>query len=241
MLGTIVNVIAVLAGSTVGLLLNRGIPERIVKAVMLGIGLCTLYIGIDGCLSGNNPLITILSIAVGAIIGELIDIDRRVNQLGKWVETKFGGKKAQSSEESPEGSLNPRKGVSIAEGFVTASLLFCVGSMTIVGSLQSGLTGNHEMLFTKSLLDLISSIVFSASMGIGVMLASVFVLVFQGTITLLAQFAAPYLTDAVIAEMTCVGSLLIIGLGLNLLGITKLKIMNYIPAIFLPVLLCLFL
>lgn len=241
MLGTIVNVIAVLAGSTVGLLLNRGIPERVVKAVMLGIGLCTVYIGIDGCMNGSNTLVTILSIAIGAVIGELLDIDRRINQLGNWVERKFGKKKPETQEKISEGERLPRKGVSIAEGFVTASLLFCVGSMTIVGSLQSGLTGDHEMLFTKSLLDLISSIVFSASMGIGVMLSSIFVLVFQGSITLLAQFAAPFLNDAVIAEMTCVGSLLIIGLGLNLLGITKLKIMNYIPAIFLPVLLCLFL
>ena len=130
-------------------------------------------------------------------------------------------------------------GVSIAEGFVTASLMFCVGAMTIVGSLQSGLTGDHQMLFTKSMLDFVSSMIFASSLGLGVLFAAGFVLVFQGGITLLAGLAAPFLGDAVIAEMTCVGSVLIIGLGLNMLGLTKLKVMNYLPAIFLPILLCL--
>ena len=130
-------------------------------------------------------------------------------------------------------------GVSLAEGFVTASLLFCVGAMTIVGALQSGLTGDHQMLFTKSMLDFVSSMIFASSLGAGVLFASAFVLVFQGGITLLAGFVSPFLGEAVIAEMTCAGSVLIIGLGLNLLGLTRLKVMNYIPAIFLPVLLCL--
>ena len=130
--------------------------------------------------------------------------------------------------------------MTIAEGFVTASLLFCVGAMTIVGSLQAGLTGNNEMLFTKATLDGISSIIFSASLGIGVMLSAAFVFVFQGAIVLLAQAVEPFLSDAVIAEMTCVGSLLIVAIGLNILGITKLKVMNYMPAVFIPIVLCLF-
>ena len=129
---------------------------------------------------------------------------------------------------------------SVAKGFVTASLLFCVGAMTIVGSLESGISGNHEILFSKSLLDFISSIIFTASLGIGVMFSAAFVFVYQGAITVLAQFIGPFLGEIVIAEMTCAGSLLIIALGLNMLGITKLKVMNYIPAVFLPILLCLF-
>ncbi|MDY3954484.1 MAG: DUF554 domain-containing protein, partial [Anaerovoracaceae bacterium] len=127
---------------------------------------------------------------------------------------------------------------SLAEGFVSASLLFCVGAMTIVGSLQAGLSGDNEMLFTKSTLDFISSIVFASALGIGVLLSAVFVFVFQGAIVLLAQVIAPYLNDAVVAEMTCAGSLLILALGLNMLGLTKLKVMNYMPAVFLPILLC---
>lgn len=227
LLGTFVNTIAVLIGGSIGLLLKKGLPERISDTVMKGVGLCVIYIGIDGCLEGNNALITILSVAVGAVIGELLNLDGKVNKLGGWLENRFS--KKEGSEKTP-----------IARGFVSASLLFCVGAMTIVGALNSGLSHNHEMLFTKSLLDFISSIIFAASLGAGVLFSAVFVFVYQGAITLLAQFVAPFLTEVVIAEMTCVGSVLIVGIGLNMIGITKLKVMNYIPAIFLPILLCMF-
>lgn len=226
MLGTIVNTIAVIIGGLIGLCLKKGLPSRISDAVMTGVALCTIYIGITGCLDGQNALITVLSIAIGTVIGTLLDLDGKLNHLGQSLENKF---------KNPSGEKT-----SLAEGFVSASLLFCVGAMTIVGSLQSGLTGNHEMLFTKSLLDFISSIVFASTMGVGVILSSIFVFVYQGAITMLSSFLSPFLSDAVVAEMTCVGSLLLIGLGLNLLGITKIKIMNYIPAIFLPILLCAF-
>lgn len=226
MTGTIVNAIAVIVGSSIGLLLKKGIPQRFSDSIMKAVALCVIYIGIDGCLKGENTLITIISMAVGALVGELLKLDDGLNNLGKKLENKFS---KTNDEES-----------SIAKGFVTASLLFCVGAMAIVGSLESGIGGNHEILFSKSLLDFISSIIFSASMGIGVMFSAVFVFVYQGLITVLAQFVGPYLSEAVIAEMTCTGSILIIALGLNMLGVTKLKVMNYIPAVFLPILLCLF-
>jgi len=226
MLGTIVNTAAVIIGGFIGLLLQKGLPEKIAQTVMAGLGLCTLYIGISGCLKGENTIVTILSIVIGSIIGEVLDLDKALSHLGKALEGKF----------KKEGQKT-----SIAEGFITASLLFCVGAMTIVGSLQSGLTGNHEMLFAKSMLDFVAAIIFASSLGIGVLFSSVFVLIYQGSITLLAGFISPYLGDAVIAEMTCVGSLLIIGLALNMLNITKIKVMNYIPAIFLPIILCRFL
>ena len=175
-------------------------------------------------MDGRDTLKLILSVVIGALLGELLDLDGKIQRLGEWVERRFS---------------KGTGGVSIAEGFVTASLMFCVGAMTIVGSLQSGLTGDHQMLFTKSMLDFVSSMIFASSLGLGVLFAAGFVLVFQGGITLLAGLAAPFLGDAVIAEMTCVGSVLIIGLGLNMLGLTKLKVMNYLPAIFLPILLCL--
>ena len=222
-IAVIVNTLAVLIGSSVGMLLKKGIPERITDTLMKGLGLCTLYIGWSGTLKGSNTLVLILSMAIGIVIGEGLDLDERLNRFATGVENRF---KKGGNE------------ISLAEGFVTASLLFCVGAMTIVGSLQAGLSGDYEMLFTKSVLDLISSMVFASSLGIGVMLAAAFVLVFQGGIVLLAQFIAPFLTDAVIAEMVCTGSLIIFALGMNIIGITKLKVINFLPAIFLPMVLC---
>lgn len=221
--GTLVNVATVLVGSTVGLLLNKGIPERINRALMIGVGLSALYIGLDGCLQGEQLLITVLSLAIGAVLGEWLNLDGKLERLGQAVEKKLTGDSGSST---------------VAKGFVNASLLFCVGTMTIVGSLQSGLTGNHEMLYLKSVLDLISSIVFAATLGWGVMLSAVTVLVYQGGIALLAQAVEPLLSDMVVAEMTCVGSLLIIALAFNLLKITSIKIANFLPAVFLPLLLC---
>ncbi len=223
MLAVIVNTLTVLIGSAIGLLLKKGIPERITDTLMKGLGLCTLYIGWSGTLKGENTLVLILSMAIGIVIGEGLDLDSRLNHFAKGIENCF----KKNGEQ-----------ISVAEGFVTASLLFCVGAMTIVGSLQAGLSGDYEMLFTKSVLDLISSMVFASSLGVGVMLAAVFVFVFQGGIVMLAQFIAPFLTDAVIAEMVCSGSLVIFALGLNIVGITKLKVLNFLPAIFLPIALC---
>lgn len=227
MLGTVVNTIAVVAGTIIGLLFKKGLPEKMADTLMKGLGLCTLYLGISGSLKGENSLILILSLVVGTVIGEGIDLEEKINRLGKWLERRF---------QSGNG-----KSVSIAEGFVTASLLFCVGAMTIVGSLQSGLQGNHEMLYNKSMLDFVAAIIFSSTLGIGVMFAAAFVFVYQGSITLLAQWIAPLLSDSVINEMTCVGSVIILGLALNMIGITKLRIMNYVPAIFIPIILGLFL
>lgn len=231
MLGTIVNTVAVIVGASIGLLFKKGLPEKMTDALMKGLGLCTLFLGISGSLEGENSLILIISMVVGTVIGEWVDLEDKVNRLGVWVENKFKGKKQNGAAGK----------TSIAEGFVTASLLFCVGAMTIVGSLQSGLQGNHEMLFNKSMLDFVAAIIFASTLGVGVILSSAFVLVYQGTITLLAQWVESLLTDIVINEMTCVGSVIIIGLGLNMLGITKFRVMNYVPAIFLPILLCMFL
>lgn len=227
LIGTLVNTAAVLIGSLIGLLLGNILPERLGDTVMKGLGLCTLMVGVDGMLGGSNALITIISIAVGAVIGELCDLDGHLNRFAEGLEKRF---------------TRGKGGVSLAEGFVTASLVFCVGAMTIVGALNDGLTGNHEMLFTKSTLDFVSSIVFASSLGLGVMLSASAILVIEGGIALLASLVAPLLQQnaATIPEMTVVGSVLIVGISLNLLGITKLKVMNYVPAIFLPILLCMF-
>lgn len=228
MLGTIVNCIAVIIGGTVGIIIKKGIPERVGNSIMHALALCVMYIGISGALEGQNVLIAILSLAIGALIGEAIDLDKYLNRLANGLENKMKGRGGSEDDNL------------IAKGFVSASLLFCVGAMTVVGSLQSGLTGNHETLFAKSLIDGIAAMVLSSTMGVGVLLSSLFVLVYQGAITLCAGLLEPVLTEAVVNEMTCVGSLLIIGIALNMLGITKLKLMNYIPAIFLPILICYF-
>ncbi len=227
LIGTLVNTATVIAGSLIGLLLGNILPERLRDTVMKGLGLCTLAVGIEGMLGGSNALIAIISVAIGAVIGELCDLDGHLNRFAEGLERRI---------------QRGKNGVSIAEGFVTASLVFCVGAMTIVGALNDGLTGNHEMLFTKATLDFVSSIVFASSLGIGVMLSAAAVLVIEGGVACLASLVAPFLQQNAntVPEMTVVGSILIIGISLNLLGITKLKVMNYVPAIFLPILLCMF-
>ncbi len=223
MIGTLVNTLAAVVGGLLGTLLKKGIPERFADLVQKGLALCVLYIGVKGSLVGTNTLVTILSLVLGAILGELLNIDGGIERLGAWAQKKLS-----------------KGGSRLGEGFVTASLLFCVGSMSVVGSLQSGLTGNHETIFTKSMLDFVSAIILGSSLGLGVCLSGAFVLVYQGAIVLLARWAAPILSDYVVAEMSCAGSLLIVALGLNMLGVTKLKVGNLLPAMFLPIILCLF-
>ena len=216
MLGVIVNTITVILGSCIGLLLKKGIPERVSTAVMLGLGACTLYIGISGSLCSENILIVIASVVLGVILGTLLNIDGAINNIAKNVETRF----------RKEG-----QGVSIAEGLVTATLLFCVGSMTVTGSIQAGLTGDNSVLITKATLDFVSSMMLASSLGIGVLLASVSVFVIQGGLVLLAGLIAPFMSTGAINEMTCAGSILIIMIGTNLMGITKIKVADFLPAI----------
>ncbi len=216
MLGVIVNTITVIIGSITGLLFKKGIPKKITDAIMTGIGLCTVSIGISGLIEDVNAIILIISIVLGAALGTLLDIDSKINHMGDYLSKKFKSGTDKTS---------------VSEGFVTACLLFCVGSITIVGSLNAGLLGDNKMLLTKALLDLISSTMLSASLGIGVLFAAGFVFVFQGSLVLLAQYIAPFLTPETIAQLNGAGSLLIFALGLNIIGITKIKIANYLPAI----------
>ena len=224
MLGTIVNAIAILIGGGLGLLLKKGFPQRIADTLMGAAGLVVVYIGIDGALEGSKTLVAVISMFVGGAIGSLIDIDKWMNRLGDKVQQLFT--RGNASGEN-----------TFAQGFVSASLLFCIGAMAVVGSLQSGLVGDHSTLFAKSIIDAVSAVVFASTMGPGVLLSAVAVFLYQGAITLLAQVLEPLLTEAIIAEMTCVGSLLIIAIGLNLLKVTKIKVANFLPAIFLPILL----
>jgi len=215
MFGVLVNTVAVIIGSIVGLLLKKGIPERISKAVMIGIGLCTLYIGISGALAGEQTLVLIISMVIGAIIGTAVDIDGRLERLNDRVAAKM-----KNSGQT-----------SFVNAAVTASLLFCVGSLSIVGPLNAGLTGDNELLYTKSLMDGISAAMLCVSLGPGVMGAAVVVLVYEGFFAALAGVIAPLLPTYIINEMNCVGSLLIVSMGLGLVGAVKLKTANYLPAI----------
>lgn len=226
--GAFVNFVLVIIGSSLGLLLKRGIPEKIQKTLVSAVALCVLYIGITGLFEDDvDALIVIISMALGAVIGQAIDLDRLVNKLAEKIENKFKKSDGQSGK--------------IAEGFVSAVLLFCVGAMTVVGSIDSGVSGDNTTLYSKSVIDLISSAVLASSLGFGVLLSSVGVLVIEGALTLMAVVVQPILTTQVIAYMSVIGSLLIIAIALNMLRITNIKVMNVIPAIFIPILLCLFL
>lgn len=223
--GVFANVGTVVAGSLIGIIFKKAIPKSLADILMQGLGLCTLFIGVQGAMKGQNTLIMILSVVLGTVIGTLLHLDDGITKLGDTIEKRF--------------SKNDGKGPGLAQGFVTSSLVFCVGAMTIVGSLNAGLHGDNTMLYTKAMLDLVSSCVFASTLGFGVTLSAVFVLVFQGALVLLAGVAAPLFSgDVLINEMTCAGSILIMGIGLNLLGITKIKIMNMLPAMFVPIILC---
>lgn len=225
MLGVIVNTLAVIVGGLVGLLIKKGVPERFSDAIMKGLGLCVLYIAIKGAFDGTNVLVLIVSVAIGAVVGTLLKLDEGVRAIGDKLQQRFKSGDGKST---------------FAEGFVTASLLFCVGAMTVVGSLDAGLTGDNSTLYTKALLDGIMSVVFASTLGVGVLFSAAFIFVFQGSIALLAGVIQPLLTDYSIAEMSCVGSVLMIAVATNMMSITKIKVMNLVPAIFIPIILCLF-
>ncbi|NLO21954.1 MAG: DUF554 domain-containing protein [Syntrophomonadaceae bacterium] len=217
MLGTIVNTAAILLGAVIGLLFKGGIPESYNQTIMKAIGLAVVLIGLLNAFQTENILLLIFSLAIGSLLGEMIKIENGLENLGNWLESRF------SSSDS-----------NISRGFVTSSLLFCVGAMAIVGSLESGLSGNHQTLFAKSVLDGISSIVFASTMGLGVAFSAASVFIYQGFITLTASFLQQFLIEAAITEMSAVGGLLILAIGMNILDLPRIKVGNMLPAIFLP-------
>ncbi len=230
-LGTIVNVIAIIIGGIIGIVLKKGIPERFKTTIMQAIGLAVIIVGISGTLQGvftvteqgklDRNYITgmILCLVIGSLIGEAIKIEEGLDKMAIWFQNRFAGKESN-----------------FAKGFVTASLVYVVGAMAIVGSLEDGLYGKIDILLAKSMLDGISAVVFSATLGIGVIFSGLPVLVYQGAITVLAGVLKPLLSDAVVSQMSLVGSVLILAIGFNLLEIKKFKVGNMLPAIFIPLL-----
>ena len=220
MLGSTANAVAIFVCGLIGCFFVRGIPSRFEEIIKKAIGLSVLFVGIKGALENERVLLLILSMAGGAVLGELINLDAHLNRLGNWAERRLGVKSGE--------------GRSFSKGFVTASILYCTGSMAIVGSIQSGLTGNHEILFAKTVIDGALSIVFGASLGIGVAFSGIPVFIYQSTIVLTAMAAKDFLTPDIIREMSAVGSLLISAIGFNIMGFKEIKVANLIPAIFIP-------
>ena len=220
--GVLINAAAVAVGGVLGTLGGRLMPEKMKQTVLAATGLVSIGIGISGAIGSSNQLIPILSLVIGSVIGELLHIEDGVTRAGDWLQKRFG------------------KSGSITEGFVTGSLVFAVGAMAVMGSLESGLKNDHTILMTKSVIDMAGSVAFAGSLGIGVAFSALSILVLEGTVTLLASLLTGVLTDAVITEISVTGSLIIIGVALNVLGLTKLRIMNMTPALLLPILLCRF-
>lgn len=223
MTGTLINIATVLLGSTLGVTLGGRLGEKLRQTVLHGLGLVTLVIGIQMSLQTENILIVLGAVLVGAILGEWWGIEEGLNRLGAWLEARFN--RGKEGDEEAEGRRFIR-------GFVTASLLFCVGPMTILGSIQDGLTGDYYLLAVKSVLDGFASLALASGMGIGVMFAALVVLLYQGGLTLLAAQAQSFLTDPMVAEMTATGGVLIIGLALSsLLEIKPIRVGNFLPAL----------
>lgn len=218
MIGTLINVVAILLGVAVGLLLRRGIPDRMRNTVMQGLGLCVVLIGVSGALKTADTLCVIVSIVIGGLLGSAVNIEKRLDDLGKLAERRF----------AKDG------GSGFSTAFVTASLVYCVGAMAIVGAMDSGLRGDHSTLIAKAALDGVSAIFFASTLGPGVAMSALAVLVYQGAIALLATWISPLLTQPIINEMSAVGGLLIIGIGLNMIYDKHISVGNLLPAIFVP-------
>lgn len=219
----IVNTVLVLLGSFIGILFRNKISERFTSCIIAGMAICVMVIGIQSAIGTNNILIVIICIVLGTIIGELLRIEDKLNNCGEYLKSKLFKKSS---------------GGRFVEGFVSASLLFCVGSMAVMGSLDAGISHNYSIIFAKSIIDFVSAIILAASMGVGVAFSAVFVFVYQGLLTLLAGLVGPLLSADVVAEMNATGGIILIGIGINMLDIApgKIKPANMLPAIFLPLL-----
>lgn len=222
MLGTVVNTLAILVGGILGALLGTGIKEKSRETVMHGLGLSVAVIGLMMALRTANPVIVIGSLVLGGLAGEWTDIEGRLYRAAAQLERRYA---------SGDGTLT--------RGFVTASLVYCVGAMAITGSLESGMTGNHATLYAKAMIDGVSAVVFASTLGIGVALSSLSVLAYQGAITLLAAWISQWLTPAAVTEMTATGGILILAIGLNVLEIKRIRVGNLLPAIPVAVMLAL--
>jgi uncharacterized membrane protein YqgA involved in biofilm formation len=218
-LGTIVNACAIAAGSTVGLVLGRGIKEKYRETVIKGLAVCVMMLGLQMSLKGEHILLTIASIVIGSLIGEALNIEKRLNDFGLWLGSHFSRGKEEGTSR-------------FAQGFLNTSLLYCVGAMAIVGSIQDGISGDTRILYTKAMIDGLSGIIYAANMGVGVMFSAISVAVYQGILTILAGLLAPVVTEAVVQEISVSGGLMIFAIGINMLELTSIRVGNMVPGLF---------
>lgn len=225
MLGVLLNAGTIIIGGLAGIVFKKAVSEKLADSLIKALSLIVFYIGLSGLLEGGNILVSVLSIGLGATLGTVADLDGKFTRFSEKLGSKIN-KKGEAGD--------------FAKGFVNGTIIFCVGAFAIIAPLEAGLSGNLDLLITKSIMDGIFALIFAATMGIGIAISGVSVLLYQGFFFLTAAFAAPYLSDYVVNEINCVGSLLILALAFNLMGAANLKVMNYVPAVFFPILLCLF-
>ncbi|MGT2754227.1 DUF554 domain-containing protein [Streptococcus ovis] len=221
-MGAIVNAMCIVIGAGLGLGIQKGLSQRFHDILMKGMSLCVVVIGIQGAMQATDTMLLILSLVFGSLIGEGLNIEKAMEHLSYKIEKRL---------------VKDPKESQFAQGFLSAIMIFCVGAMAIVGSLQSGLLDDDSMLYSKGIIDGIIAILLASTNGIGVLFSSIAVLLYEGGMTLLAGFLGSYLSDSVITGMSSVGSVLLIALGFNMIEVTHFKVMNYIPAVFLPILL----
>lgn len=220
-MGTVVNVAAIAGGSLLGLLVGRGIKEKYQETVIYGLALCVIVLGIQMALQGQHILLTIISLVVGSILGEALGIEEKLEQVGILLAEKF-----QKSRKKGDAGTD-----AFVEGFLNASLLYCVGAMAIVGSIQDGLSGDPTTLYTKALIDGLSGIIYASNFGVGVLFSALSVGVYQGILTALAGFLGPWLSQLVVQEVAACGGLMILGIGINMTKLLKIRVGNMLPGL----------
>lgn len=221
MIATVINVVLVIIGSLIGLIFKNRINENFSKAIVTGLALCVLVIGIQSAIQTQNMTLVIISMVIGITLGEALDIEGKLYGIGDKLKNKFGGKDDSST---------------FAEGFLSASLLFCIGSMAIMGSMEAGINKDYSILISKSIIDGVTAISLAAALGIGVLFSIIIVFLYQGAFTVIATFAGNFMSEIMINEMSAVGGVLIIALAVNMLGIKKIRVGNMLPAVFVPLL-----
>ncbi len=217
--GVIVDTLAIFIGGAIGLFIHKGIPEKVEQAIMKALALSAIYIGITGMTSGENTIFIILSLVIGVVIGEFIQIDGNVNRL-----THFLASKVPTQD----------KDSTFSEGFITGTLMMCVGALSIVGPIESGLTGNHTILFTNAVMDGFTSIILASSLGVGVLFSGFLVFIYEAAIVIFSGSLNTLLTTPMIDDINAIGSILVLAIGLNMLRLTDIKVMNFVPALFIP-------
>ncbi|WP_303225821.1 DUF554 domain-containing protein [uncultured Acidaminococcus sp.] len=220
-MGTVVNVAAIAGGSLLGLLVGRGIKEKYQETVIYGLALCVIVLGIQMALQGQHILLTIISLVVGSILGEALGIEEKLEQVGTLLAEKF-----QKSRKKGDAGTE-----AFVEGFLNASLLYCVGAMAIVGSIQDGLSGDPTTLYTKALIDGLSGIIYASNFGVGVLFSALSVGVYQGILTALAGFLGPWMSQLVVQEVAACGGLMILGIGINMTKLLKIRVGNMLPGL----------